>query len=707
MRVILLLWVYLIGLIPFILVSGALIIFFIWVLLFLRQKNLNLLKAEPNEKQENEKNNQLLLKISNSVNECKDLNEFLIKNGENLLNFFGSYLVIGALYNNFDNRVEPVFYKTNLTEEDNNLINDRAFALTAFEEAIKLNTTKYFGIEDIENILMVFDIKNKSEKLKEFYAIILKDANNKVIGLLGFAQENGKLKEIIEKSNFELYILPQLSRSMEIKKADDVRKKYEFIVNASAAFMTLINYNYVYEAANNAFIAAHKLKREEVIGKTIADIWGKKDFEAKIKHYFDKALNGETINYQAWLETKKTGLLCYDITYYPYLSETGEYTHVVVVSRDITNLVKAEETVRKLNLAIEQTEEVVIMADIEGKITYVNPAFEKVYGYSREEVLGKNVSIIKAGFYDEDKYAEMWETLLSGKSYKAEMINRLSSGELLEVENSISPFFDSYNNVLGFIAVQRDITARKKAEKALTEAKELAEKSDRLKGEFLAQLSHEIRTPLNSMVNSIQFIKEDLAACMTEDSNELFDSIITSANRIIRTVHMIVNMSEIQTGNYKYTSQFVNVCELAEKVSNQYSKIAKQRGLEFSFTNNLINANIFCDCYSVEQILIQLTDNAVKFTDKGSVELILDRTATNELVIKVRDTGIGISEEYIKEMYRPFSQEQQGYTRRYDGNGLGLALAKKYCEINNAEIFCESKKNLGTEFTVIFYNTKV
>lgn len=700
-------WVYLIGFIPLFLIYGLLILLIIWALLLLRQKNLKFKTDSKEDLQENENNNELLFKISNSVNECKDLNEFLIKNGEYLLNYFGSYLAIGALYNNYDNQLEPIFYKTNLRENENNLINDRAFALTAFEETIKLNTTKYFSQEDIDNINIVYDLKNKSNMLKEFYAVLLKDAKGKIIGLLGFAQDNGKLGEVIQKRNFEIYILPQLSRSMEIKKADDVRKKYEFIVNASSSFMTLINYNYVYEAANNAFVMAHKLKREEVIGKTIADIWGKKDFESKIKHYFDKALNGETINYQAWLETKKTGLLCYDITYYPYLSETNEYTHVVVVSRDITNLVKAEETVRKLNLAIEQTEEVVIMADIEGKITYVNPSFEKVYGYKREEVLGKNISVIKSGIYDEDKYTEMWKTLYDGKPYKAEMINRLSSGELLEVENSISPFFDSYNNVLGFIAVQRDITARKKAEKALTEAKELAEKSDRLKGEFLAQLSHEIRTPLNSMINSIQFIKEDLADCITEDSSELLDSIFNSSKRIIRTVHMIVNMSELQTGNYNYTTQYTNICEMAEKVANQYGNIAKQKGLDFQFICNLVNAHIFCDSYSVEQILIQLTDNAVKFTDYGSVELILDRTATNELIIKVRDTGIGISEEYLKEMYRPFSQEQQGYTRKYDGNGLGLALAKKYCELNNADIFCESKKNLGSEFTVIFYNTKV
>ncbi|HPN39315.1 MAG TPA: PAS domain S-box protein, partial [Melioribacteraceae bacterium] len=572
---------------------------------------------------------------------------------------------------------------------------------------IKVNKSTYNDIEQIKNIIIAYNLGEYPKNLLEFYTILLKNSKGKIMGMIGLAQTNGKLKNKLENSQFELFVLPQLSRAMEIKQADDVRKKYEFIVNASGSFMTLINASYIYEAANNAFINSHKLKREEVIGKSISDIWGKKDFETKIKNYFDKALNGETINYQAWLETKKTGLLCYDITYYPYLNELEEYTHVVVVSRDITSLVKAEETVRKLNLAIEQTDEVIFMTDIEGVITYVNPAFEKIYGFTKDEVLGKRPSVLKSGYFEEEEYNKMWANLVLGKPYKAEMLNRIKNGDFIEIENSVSPFFDSYNNVLGFIAVQRDISERKKVEKALKDAKDLAERSDKLKGEFLAQLSHEIRTPLNSVINSIQFIKEDLSEHINEDSEILFESISVSAKRIIRTVHMIVNMSELQTGNYEYIQKYVDIALLSEKNLEVYINAAEQKGLNFNYVKNIESPKIFCDEFSVEQIIIQLLDNAVKFTDTGTIEFTIDKNKFNELTLKVRDTGIGISEDYLSKMYQAFSQEQQGYTRKYDGNGLGLALVKKYCEINNAEIFCSSQKDLGTEFLVVFNNSKV
>ncbi len=649
----------------------------------------------------------LLFAISDSINRVEDLQNFIMQNGETLLKYFDSYLVVGALYNNFESKIEPIFYKTKKDENEISAIAERAFSLCAFEEAIKINSSTYNDSEQIKNIIIANNLSEAPKNLKEFYTILLKNSKGKIMGMLGFAQNNGLLKTKLEKSQFEIFVLPQLSRAMEIKQADDVRKKYEFIVNASGSFMTLINASYIYEAANNAFVNSHKLKREEVIGKSIADIWGKKDFETKIKLYFDKALEGETINYQAWLETKKTGLLCYDITYYPYLNELGEYTHVVVVSRDITSLVKAEETVRKLNLAIEQTDEVIFMTDIEGIITYVNPAFEKIYGFKKEEVVGKRPSMLKSGYFEDEEYTKMWVQLINGKPIKAEMINRMKNGEFIEIENSISPFFDSYNNVLGFIAVQRDISERKKVEKALKEAKDLAELSDKLKGEFLAQLSHEIRTPLNSVINSIQFIQEELNEHITEDAALLFDSVSVSAKRIVRTVHMIVNMSELQTGSYEYIQKFVDIGELAENTSKTYAEAAKEKEIEFVYQNNLESSRIFCDEYSVEQIIHQLLDNAVKFTDKGTIEFTIDKNKFNELTFKVRDTGIGISETYITKMYQAFSQEQQGYTRKYDGNGLGLALTKKYCEINNAEIFCTSQKGLGTEFIVVFNNSKV
>lgn len=248
-----------------------------------------------------------------------------------------------------------------------------------------------------------------------------------------------------------------------------------------------------------------------------------------------------------------------------------------------------------------------------------------------------------------------------------------------------------------------EIVKIRKVKEELSAAKEKAEESDRLKTEFLAQMSHEIRTPINTILNYISLIKEEVEKPLSEDMQFSFSAIDSSSRRMIRTIDMILNMSEIQTGRFECNYQEIDLGkDVIRNIKNEFSSMADVKNLKLNIRNAAENAVIKGDLYTINQILVNLLHNAIKYTNSGEISLSIYRPEAEKICIDVSDTGIGMSEDYQKKLFMPFSQEEQGYRRKFEGNGLGLALVKKYCEFNNAEILVKSTKGVGSTFTVVF-----
>ncbi|MCX7797548.1 MAG: ATP-binding protein [Melioribacter sp.] len=252
----------------------------------------------------------------------------------------------------------------------------------------------------------------------------------------------------------------------------------------------------------------------------------------------------------------------------------------------------------------------------------------------------------------------------------------------------------------------QEIEERKKIEKELIKAREKAESSERLKSEFLAQMSHEIRSPIHTILNFSELIKEQITPTDNEIIKESFDSIERAGERIVRTIDLILNMSELQAGSYECIYKDIDINDILRKLYPEFSYKAKKKNLELIYNINEKELKVNADEYSVTQIFINLIENAIKYTNTGKVEVSSYLNQQNQIVVKVSDTGIGISEEFIPKLFTLFNQEQRGYTREFEGNGLGLALVKKYCELNNAQISVESKKGIGSTFTVTFIKNK-
>ncbi len=243
---------------------------------------------------------------------------------------------------------------------------------------------------------------------------------------------------------------------------------------------------------------------------------------------------------------------------------------------------------------------------------------------------------------------------------------------------------------------------RSKINSELVKSKDKAEKAFKLKSEFLAQMSHEIRTPINSILNFSGIIKEELSRKIDDDLRTGLKIIDKAGRRIIRTVDLILNMSDIQTGHYDYSPVRLNLfTDVLERQYYEFIQHARDKNIDFKLNHPNFNTELYCDEYTVNQIFNNLIDNALKYTMKGKVEIFAEKV-NDHIVVNIKDTGIGISEKYMPRLFDAFTQEEQGYSRKFEGNGLGLALVKKYCELNNASLDVESAKGEGSTFRVTF-----
>jgi signal transduction histidine kinase len=309
-----------------------------------------------------------------------------------------------------------------------------------------------------------------------------------------------------------------------------------------------------------------------------------------------------------------------------------------------------------------------------------------------------------------DEFGKLSSLIIKFFRQKEELIDEIAERsrieeELRKIKNNLEDMVTDRTLELADAneRLKDEIVKIKKVKEELRAAKEKAEESDRLKTEFLAQMSHEIRTPINTILNYISLIKEEVEKPLSEDMQFSFSAIDSSSRRMIRTIDMILNMSEIQTGRFECNYQEIDLeKDVIRNIKNEFSSMADVKNLKLNIRNAAENAVINGDLYTINQILVNLLHNAIKYTNSGEISLSVYRPETEKICIDVSDTGIGMSEDYQKKLFMPFSQEEQGYRRKFEGNGLGLALVKKYCEFNNAEILVKSTKGVGSTFTVVF-----
>ncbi len=249
--------------------------------------------------------------------------------------------------------------------------------------------------------------------------------------------------------------------------------------------------------------------------------------------------------------------------------------------------------------------------------------------------------------------------------------------------------------------LRHEVEARKRTEADLITARDKAEHSDRLKDAFIATMSHEVRTPLHVILGYVDLLHNADAGVSSEEQALYMRSMKSAGRRLMRSVEELLHISSLRAGTFNVNPEDFDLVESTRTVVREFHDEAKERGLSLVFKSTLASASVYADRYSLEQAVTNLVDNAIKYTEKGEVEIFL-RGEGNDCTLTVRDTGIGISEEYIRHVFDVFSQEKTGYNRPYDGLGLGLSLTRQFVELNSGKIDVRSEKGKGSEFSISF-----
>jgi PAS domain S-box-containing protein len=499
------------------------------------------------------------------------------------------------------------------------------------------------------------------------------------------------VKEVLEQHRIQI---EKRTSELLLKESEE---KLQSIFSAAPVGIGLV-VNRTYMEVNDTFCRMTGYSRNELIGKSSAMMYpSKEEFEIAGIEKFRQIADSGTGSVETRLKCKSGEILNIISTSNP-LDPEDLSKGVIFTVLDITDRKLANNELLKLHSAFDSSGEAIFITDLDGLITDINPEFTNLYGFSADEVIGKSTPrILKSGTMAPERYISFWATLLKNEVVRGELINKTKDGKLLNIEGSANSIFNDRKEVVGFIGIQHDITARKLAEKELIKARDRAEESDRLKTAFLHNISHEIRTPMNAIVGFSSLLGEP---DVDEQSRRNYiEMIMQSSDHLLAIISDIVDISNIEANLVKIVKNEININSTLKSLCNQFIPEATEKKVKIICENGLSDSDalILTDSTKVTQILLNLISNALKFTDIGVIKLWY-RVKNHFLEFCVSDTGIGIPQESHNKIFDRFYQIQNSISRLYEGTGLGLTISKAYVELLGGKIWLSSEPGKGSSF---------
>jgi len=388
---------------------------------------------------------------------------------------------------------------------------------------------------------------------------------------------------------------------------------------------------------------------------------------------------------------------------YPILDEKGDVRFMIEYSLDITERKKSEMELRKLWRAIEHSAHGIVITDAEGVIEYVNPAFTRVTGYTPEEAIGRTPRILRSGYHDDAFYADLWQTIKSGRVWHGEFVNRRKDGSLYYEEQTIAPVPDEQGRITHFIAVKQDITQRKHLIRELKEAKTQTEQALAFKSALLATISHDLRTPLGAIVGYADMLQQGVFGAVNEEQKERLEAILSSAYYMRELISMLLLHAEMESNSLQMKPRVVSLPKLLATVRSSLWVLAQKRGLGLDVALEPdAPLTVYLDPRLLRSVLTNLVSNALKFTKEGGVTVRVYRRDDEHWAISVSDTGVGMSAEEQQRIFDPFYTRSHVKMSGAPGLGLGLYIVRSLVERLNGEIEVWSAEGQGSVFTVVF-----
>jgi len=453
---------------------------------------------------------------------------------------------------------------------------------------------------------------------------------------------------------------------------------------------------------NEATVRATGVSRQALVGSRFSDYFTEPDraeagyrlvlAEGQVRHYplTLRHVSGQTMD------------VLYNAT--TYRDESGTVQGVFAAARDVTWRKRAEESIQRLQRAVEQAANVIFMTDPEGAITYVNPAFEKTYGYSREEALGKTPRILKSGRHGPSFYEEFWQKLLAGEPVRREFVNKRRDGQLVTIEQSVTPVLATDGKRVGFIAVQNDITERKRAEEALRRLNAELEERVRVRTAeleavnkeleaFAYSVSHDLRAPLRAISGFSEILREDYGGRLDAEGNRAIARIVAGTQAMGRLIDDLLKLSRLTRKELR--RERVDLSEIVRDVAAEERRREPDRKVEVVVAES---APVEGDPELLRVAMENLLGNAFKFTakkDQARVEFGVDRNGQAPVYF-VRDNGAGFDPAYAGRLFGAFQRLHA--EAEFPGTGIGLATVQRVFLRHGGRAWAEGQVGRGATF---------
>ncbi|MFB0493811.1 PAS domain S-box-containing protein [Mucilaginibacter sp. OAE612] len=385
----------------------------------------------------------------------------------------------------------------------------------------------------------------------------------------------------------------------------------------------------------------------------------------------------------------------------PLFNETGSVERQIAVMVDITERKKTEEQVTMLSLVASSTASGVVINNSDGKVEWVNKAFEQITGYTLLDVKDNHLGdVLKGELTDVSIIQKARELSRNKQSFEVDLLVYRKDRQPLWISVINSVIINSKGEVDKYIEVIIDITAKKKAEIELINAREEAIQLSRAKDMFISVMSHEIRTPLNAVIGMSHLLLEDDPL---DGQKENLNILKFSAENLMTLINDVLDFAKIETGNVELEKERVDLTELVQSITSSMQYKAAEKNIYISKSiDEAIPKVILGDRTRLIQILLNLVGNAIKFTEKGGVTIDLKVIQQSEQDVRIRfaviDTGIGIAANKLGTIFEQFKQAELDTTRKFGGTGLGLAISKRLIELHDSRINVDSVPGQGSTF---------
>lgn len=464
--------------------------------------------------------------------------------------------------------------------------------------------------------------------------------------------------------------------------------------------LIVINPDGSIKSVNQAVLDLLGYKEHELLGQYITILFQQKEGLFFGKTYGDFLQNGMTVHGETTYRAKDGRAIPVLLSATIMRDENDRIQEISCAAKDMTEIKQAEGQLQLRGAALESAANPIVLTDRRGHIIWANPSFTALTGYSREEVIGQRMNILKSSLQDQAFYQDLWATILSGKVWQGEIINRRKDGTLFTDEQTITPLYYQSGEISHFISIGQDITERKIREATLKKTHQALEQLEQMRSQFFADISHELRTPLTVIRGEAEVTIRGKDKPIAEYKTAL-ERIVQLANQVNRLVEDLLFLSRSESGTIEIVKRPIQFIEILLEAHREAQVLAEKKHITVNLHNGNSTFIVNGDRQRLRQLIMTILDNAVNYTRAdGTIDVSIKSDGAHGKVV-ITDNGIGISEEDLPHVFQRFYRARQKSQNLFpNGSGLGLPIAKWIAEAHEGTVSIVSVLDRGTTVTI-------